>query len=85
MQLDFEYEGTRYMLNFECVDCEKNENGNSVFEMRVYYSLEADSPYASSLKMIKDNKIVWGQWDDMYVPKSAQLYCDRMVNLMVYA
>ncbi len=85
MQLDFQYDGVRYMLNFECNDCEKNENGNSVFEMRVYYSLKADSLYSSSLKMIKDQKIVWHDWDKNYVPKEAQDYCDRMMGVIVFA
>lgn len=68
------------MLNFECADCE-----NGIFEMRVYYSLKSDSLYASSLKMIKDNKIVWSEWDNSYLSKEAQQYCDRMINLLVFA
>lgn len=80
MQLDFQHAGIRYMLNFECADCE-----NGIFELRVYYSLELDSLYASSLKLIKNNKIVWGHWDDTYLPKSAQDYCDRLVKLLVFS
>ena len=85
MQLDFQFERVRYMLNFECADCQKNENGNSLLELRVYHSLGPGSTYASSLKLIKDNEIIFNDNDDYYVPKEAQKFCNRMVKLLVFA
>ena len=86
MQLDFQFQGVRYMLNFEDYLCkEYAEKGIKTVELRVYYSLAPDSLYASSLRHIKDHKIVWGQWDDTHLPKTAQDYCDRLIGMAVFA
>ena len=77
--IDFQYNGIRYALNFENPLCQKYaEDGIKTFELRVYYSLKPDSLYGSSLKQIKDNKIVWHDWDNTYLSKEAQNYCDRI-------
>jgi hypothetical protein len=74
------------MLNFEDYLCkEYAEKGVKSVELRVYYTLAPESLYASSMKLIKDNKIVWGQWDNMHLPKEAQDHCDRIIKLAVFA
>ena len=85
MQLDFQYNGVRYMLNFEDVLCKEYAPGVKAVELRIYDSLAPDSLYGSSLKVIKNNKIVWHEWDNTYLPKDTQSYCDRMVKLMIFA
>jgi hypothetical protein len=82
MKLDFKFEGTRYMLNFDNFGI---VNGVQTLELRVYNSLDVDSLYASSAKEIKDGKIVWHDWDESHIPKSAQAYCDRIMSLKVFA
>lgn len=77
MKIDFQFNGKRYMLNFE--DPILKDSVFS-FELRSYYSLEPDSNYASSLKRIENNKIVWGAWDYGFISKEAQEHCDRLIR-----
>ncbi len=79
MKLDFVFQGTRYMLNFEDPLCEKD-----VVELRVYNSLDSNGTYSSSLKRIQDNKLVWRMWDDGYLSKEARDYCDRIIKMKAF-
>jgi hypothetical protein len=80
MKLDLQYEGVRYVLDFEDVDA-----GPESFLLKVYYSLDSDSSYGASMKQIKDNKIVWSLWDEERVSKKTRDYLDRVVKLLVFA
>lgn len=87
MKLDFQFAGTRYMLDFDDFLCKElwEEQGREAVRLRVYYSLDPKSLYGSSIKEIKDGKIVWNTWDDQYVSKEAQDYCDKLVKLKAFA
>jgi hypothetical protein len=87
MQLDFQFNGTRYMLNFDDYLCkEYAEKGIKSVELRVYHSLKSDSLYASSLRLIEQRKIVWNPvHDNAYIPKEARDYCDRVIQMAVFA
>ena len=86
MKLDFQFQGVRYELNFEDYLCkEYAEKGIKAVELKVYNSLAPDSLYGSSIKEVKGNKIVWHDWDNTFLSKSAQDYCNRMIALAVFA
>jgi hypothetical protein len=86
MQIDFQYNSVRYMLNFDNYHCLKYmSEGVRAVEIRIYYSLDSDSSYGSSIKEIKNNKIVWHEWDDTRLSIDAQYYIDRMVSMRVFA
>jgi len=80
MKLDLQYEGVRYVLDFEDVDA-----GPESFILKVYYSLDLDSSYGASMKQIKDNKIVWSLWDEEFVSKNARDYLDKAIKLLAFA
>lgn len=85
MKLDFKFNNTRYMINFDDIVCKNRDDGKIVVELRVYYSLDSDSLYSSSLKEIKNNKIIWQEWDNSYLPIEAQKHCDRLIKSLVFA
>lgn len=81
MNLDFQYNGVRYMINF---DDPILKGSLFAFELRVYHSLASDATYSSSLKRIENGKVIWGGWDYRYLPKEAQEHCDRYIKNMAF-
>jgi hypothetical protein len=72
--IEFEFCGIKYTI--------LSEDQNTI-EIRVYHSLTSTT-YASSLKRIKNGKIVWHDWDKQYISEAAMEYCDRYIKNIVF-
>jgi hypothetical protein len=75
MECEFEFCGVKYKILSE---------SKYVIELRVYYDLTSIN-YCSSLKRIKNGKIVWHDWDEQYLSKYAMIYCDRYIKNIIFS
>jgi hypothetical protein len=77
MKLDFIYNGNKYIIDFDDVDCVKYNDGTYTVLITVNISFTS--------RLVKNNKINWLQEDEFYISKNAQNYINRMIALKVFA
>lgn len=76
MQYEFQLKGVKYVLDFDDPDAKLCAG----IGIKVYENFNGNLSFTSTIRVIRDNKIIWETFDSVYVPEEVQEYCNKIVK-----
>lgn len=67
--------GNKYVFDFisypKCIEITVYEGGGTML--------------SSTVRQVKDGKIIWSHWDDLHISIEATRYCDKLAKNLAFA